>query len=78
MRRALLSKMVSTEFNNTPTSSTLHTAASLAFSGLVDENPKKKQGKRARSKKPAKKTLQDFHKESLDDYRPPEVKAYAE
>ena len=78
MGEALLSKMVSTEFNNTPSSSTAFTATSLAFSELVDENPKKKQGKRARSKKLAKKTLQDFHKESLDNYRPPEVKAYAE
>ena len=78
MRRALLSKMVSTELNNTPTSSTLHTAASLAFSELVEEHPKKRQEKRARAKRFAKKTLQDFHKKSLDDHRPPEVKAYAE
>ena len=78
MGRALLSKMVSTELNNTPTSSTLHTAASLAFSELVEERPEKKQEKRARVKRFAKKTLQDFHKKSLDDHRPPEVKAYAE
>ena len=78
MKRVLLSKMVSTELNNTPTSSTLHTATSLAFSELVEEHPKKKQEKRTRVKRFAKKTLQDFHKKSLDDHRPPEVKAYTE
>ena len=78
MRRVLLGKMVSTELNSTPSSSTLYTAVSLAFSELVEERPKKKQEKRARAKRFAKKMLQDFHKKSLDDHRPPEVKAYTE
>lgn len=73
-----LSKMVSTSINNSPSSSTLHNATSLAFSELVDDKPQKKQRQRAKKKKPVKKTIQDFSKESLNDFKPPEVKAYAE
>ena len=73
-----MSKMVSTELNSTPSSSTLHTATSLAFSELVEECPKKRQEKQAKAKRFTKKTLQDFHKKSLDNHRPPEVKAYTE
>ena len=70
--------MVSTELNSTPLSSTLHNAASLAFSELVEEWPKKRQEKQAKVKRFAKKTLKDFHKKSLNNHKPPKVKAYME